>query len=200
MCVLRMEGTNCEDETASCFRNVGAMVKIVHLKELVSAQNLLEYDCLVVPGGFSAGDYVRAGAIFAARIKSKLWRDLVRFVDDGRLVLGICNGFQVLVELGLLPGWDAGNPCIALSTNSSAKFECTPTFLKHENRCAFTSKISIGKILCMPCAHGEGKLTLPKDAEEKYLSKLIENEQIVFRYVDEYGNYCLLYTSPSPRD
>ena len=109
VCVLRIEGTNCEDETYEAFKMLGASPEKVHLKQLTSStastlkRELDDYHLLVFPGGFSAGDYIRAGAIFAARMKSALAKDLEKFVDSGKPVLGICNGFQILVELGLLP-------------------------------------------------------------------------------------------------
>ena len=107
-----MEGTNCEDETAACFRFLGAEAETVHLKQLTGdvprpelRRRLADYEVLAIPGGFAAGDYVRAGAIFAARLKSKLRGEVSEFVKSGKAVLGICNGFQVLVECGMLPGF-----------------------------------------------------------------------------------------------
>ena len=149
----------------------------------------------MIPGGFSAGDYVRAGAIFSARLKSVLRRDLEVFIKEGYPVLGICNGFQVLVELGALPGFDedkpiADKPEMTLTINESNRFECRPTFLKHENKCVFTGKLEIGKVVMFPVAHAEGRVVFPKDREEEILQMLIENKQIVFRYVDDRGNYA----------
>ena len=101
VCVLRIEGTNCEDEMAEAFNMVGANAEKVHLKQLIGkapeelVRDLEDYDILALPGGFSAGDYVRAGAIFAARIKASLGPQLKRFVEEGKPVLGVCNGFQI---------------------------------------------------------------------------------------------------------
>ena len=112
VCVIRIEGTNCEDEMAEAFRMVGAQAEEVHLKQLskqVSAdlgRDLEDYDVLAFPGGFSAGDYIRAGAIFAARIRSAIGDQVKAFVEAEKPVLGVCNGFQILVELGLLPAMD----------------------------------------------------------------------------------------------
>ena len=115
--VVRIEGTNCEDETVSAFRSLGIFCEAVHLKQFYSdmirfedQRSIFDYNCLVFPGGFSAGDYVRAGAIFSARLKSVLRRDLEEFIKTGFPVLGICNGFQILVELGALPGFDEDKP------------------------------------------------------------------------------------------
>ncbi len=199
VCVLRIEGTNCEYETALAFARLGASTELVHLKQLTGAvnrdrRNLADYDLLVIPGGFSAGDYVRAGAIFAARLKGTLSRELAEFVSEGKPILGICNGFQVLVELGLLPGID-GTRCAALTTNSSAHFECRPTLLKHENRgsCIFTKGIPRSAILKMPCAHAEGRFFI----EEEYIRLMEDNDQIVFRYVDPAGNYASYPWNPN---
>ena len=149
----------------------------------------------MVPGGFSAGDYIRGGAIFAARIKSKLEKDLADFVKQEYPILGVCSGFQVLTELGLLPGIDniiKPLPEACLSINDSNRYECRPTLLKHENngKCVCTSKIPKNDIRLIPSAHAEGKLLFPLDKQEEYLKKLEKNDQIVFRYVDPDGNYA----------
>lgn len=198
ICILRIEGTNCEEESYQAFKRLGANPELVHLKQMSNdvkgdeKRCLSDYQCLMIPGGFSSGDYIRAGAIFAARIKSTLKDDLIEFVEGGYPVLGVCNGFQILVELGLLPSFDkiiSEYPQAVLTVNDSAKFECRPTLLKHENSCAFTSKIPKEKILKMPCAHAEGKFLFAKEKEKEYLEKLVENGQIVFRYVDQNGDY-----------
>ena len=178
VCVIRIEGTNCEDECARAFNAIGADAEKVHLKQLLGQcpsamrRDLGDYHILAFPGGFSAGDYVRAGAIFAARMKSGLSKDLIEFIEAGRPVIGICNGFQILVELGALPALDgealSEQPEAALYTNSSGRFECLPTLLKHENRgkCVFTSDLPRHEVVMFPCAHAEGKLMFPKESEE----------------------------------
>ena len=200
VCILRIEGTNCEEESYKAFHRLLAKPELVHLKQLsgdvreaAERRRLSDYQCLMIPGGFSSGDYIRAGAIFAARIKSALKDDLSSFVAEGYPVLGVCNGFQILVELGLLPSFNntiTRYPQAVLTVNDSAKFECRPTLLKHENTCVFTSRIPKERILTMPCAHAEGKFLFAKEKEEEYLKRLIENGQIVFRYVDQNGDYC----------
>jgi phosphoribosylformylglycinamidine synthase len=147
------------------------------------------------PGGFSAGDYIRAGAIFAARVKSKLNKDLNKYISQEYPILGVCNGFQVLTELGILPGIKgmvSNSPDACLNINDSNRFECRPTLLKHENngKCIFTSKIRKNEVRLIPSAHAEGKLLFPLDKQEAYLEKLDKNDQIVFRYVDPDGNYA----------
>jgi phosphoribosylformylglycinamidine synthase len=200
VCVLRIEGTNCEEESYLAFKRLGTKPEKVHLKQLTGTdvsneekRSLSEYQILVLPGGFSAGDYVRAGAIFAARMKSKLSGDLVEFIKSGKPVLGICNGFQILVETGLLPamsGVMTEVPEAVLGTNDSGRFECRPTLLRKVSRgsCAFTSRISPDKISLIPSAHAEGKLMFPLDISKKIVKELEDNDQIVFKYVDPEGN------------
>jgi phosphoribosylformylglycinamidine synthase len=147
------------------------------------------------PGGFSAGDYIRAGVIFAARMKSKLEKDIKKYVKEEYPIIGICNGFQILTELGLLPGIDylmGDVPDACLNINDSNRFECRPTFLKHENKgkCIFTKNIPKEDIRLIPSAHAEGKLMLPLDKIDNYLKELEKNDQIVFKYVDQDGNYA----------
>ena len=200
VCVLRIEGTNCEEEMYLSFQRLGARPEKVHLKQLTGTdvsheekRSLSDYHILALPGGFSAGDYVRAGAIFAARMKSRLSKDLVDFIKAGKPVLGVCNGFQILVEAGLLPAMSdvmTEFPEAVLGTNDSARFECRPTLLKKVNRgsCAFTSMISPDKISLIPSAHAEGKLMFPLERTKEIIKELEENDQIVFKYVDPEGN------------
>ena len=201
ICVLRIEGTNCEDESYFAFKRLGSQPEKVHLKQLISMdvkesekRDLFDYQCLVLPGGFSSGDYIRAGAIFAARIKSGLKSKIIEFVENGYPIIGICNGFQILVELGLLPGFEntmSKYPESVLTVNDSSRFECRPSLLKHENNgnCIFTKGIKKDEILVFPSAHAEGKFTFPKERENEYLKQLIDNDQIVFRYVNPNGDY-----------
>jgi len=199
--VLLIEGTNCEDESADYLRFLGAQAEKVHLKQFTGEapsefrRKLSGYDMLVIPGGFANGDYVRAGAIFAARIKSKMGTEVEDFVKSGRPVLGLCNGFQVLVEAGMLPGLGGvmtDAPEAVLATNDSAHYECRPSYLKHENggSCAFTRNMKKGEVRVFVSAHGEGKFLLPREREKEMLRELIDNDQIVFRYVDDRGQYA----------
>lgn len=207
--VLRIEGTNCEMETVNAFRELGVYSEAIHLKQLYSdmikdeeQRSMTDYNCLVFPGGFSAGDYVRAGAIFSARLKSVLTDDLRDFIGHGYLVLGICNGFQILAELGALPGLEeddpVGEPQMAIGVNDSNKFECRPTLLSHENRgkCAFTHRLGKDTVM-FPVAHAEGKVMFPMGEEEEYINQLRQNDQIVFRYVDSEGEYASYPWNPN---
>jgi len=209
ICILRIEGTNCEYETFLSFSRLGASAEIVHLKQMIGAvkererRSLADYDALVIPGGFSSGDYIRAGAILAARINGALGDEITAFIRDEKPMLGICNGFQVLVELGLLPGFGApgeiGLQQAALTTNDSARFECRPTLIKHENNgnCVFTQGIEKGSILKIPSAHAEGKFFIDEQKREEYLQRLEDNDQIVFRYVNPEGDYAAYPWNPN---
>ncbi|UCH88011.1 MAG: phosphoribosylformylglycinamidine synthase subunit PurQ [Thermoplasmata archaeon] len=205
VCILRIEGTNCEDELHWAFKALGAQPELVHLKQLLGVdvkstekRNLGDYQILMFPGGFSAGDYIRAGAIWAARIKASLGSELNEFASNGYAIGGICNGFQVLTELGLLPAFDnkmTERPEAALSVNDSGRFECRPSLLKYVNRgnCAFTTKIPAGKISIMPSAHAEGKFLVKEGTQAELYKKLEENDQIVFKYVNEEGDETAPY-------
>ncbi len=194
-CILYMEGTNCEDETKKAFESVGINAELVHIKQLTGnvptklKRSLESYDILMIPGGWSAGDYVRAGAIFAARIKSSIMPEITAHVDEGKFVLGVCNGFQVLTELGLLPGFNgpADTPEAALTTNQNGHFECRPVYLKHSETCQLTESIAKNAVLQVPVAHAEGRFTFSKDVQTRFLDRLVENNQIVFKYCKDNG-------------
>ncbi len=191
--VLRMEGTNGEEEMARAWRGAGARAEFVHLKELESRRRLLgEFHALAFraagqkqkqEAGFSAGDYVRAGAVMAARLRA-LAPDLKRFAEAGKLLLGVCNGFQIMVELGLLPGdGTPGEPRAALAVNSSGRFECRPTRVRPEGRCDFTRELPRGP-LQMVVAHGEGRLLFDRPST---LRRVEEEGLVAFRYVAPRG-------------
>jgi phosphoribosylformylglycinamidine synthase len=167
---------------------------VVHVNDVVKKGNLLEYSALVFPGGFAYGDYVRAGVIWAKWVLVKLGRELRIFAGDGRPILGICNGFQVLVEAGLLPGFEGISPYpeAALATNFPPGYSCRWISLKHENRgkCVFTWKIPREKVLHVPVAHSEGRFLFPKEKERRCLDRLCEDDQLVFRYCTEEGEYA----------
>jgi len=149
---------------------------------------------LVFPGGFSYGDYVRAGAILAKGVVAKLDRELKQFVKEERPILGICNGFQVLVETGLLPGFDGSSelPQASLATNLPIGFRCMWVYLKNENKgnCVFTRRVEKAAVLRIPVAHAEGRFMFDKRKENDYLEKLYENDQLVFRYCTEEGEHA----------
>jgi phosphoribosylformylglycinamidine synthase len=191
ICVMRVGGTNCDAETQRAFLELGVQAEVLHVNELVKRKNLLDYQVLVFPGGFSFGDYVRSGVIFARHLSAKLGKEMETFIDEGRPILGICNGFQILVEYGLLPGFEGVSeyPEASLASNSQG-YKCCWVYLKNENKgkCVFSNTIPVGKVLRMPIAHGEGRLLFPKEKEEEMLAKLIDNDMVVFRYCDKNGN------------
>jgi phosphoribosylformylglycinamidine synthase len=191
VCVLRVGGTNCDSEAQRAFQELGVQAETLHLNELLKRGNLMDYQVLVLPGGFSFGDYVRSGVILARLLTAKLGKELQAFIDDNRPILGICNGFQVLVEEGLLPGFEgiSAYPEASLAANIPQGFKCQWVYLKNENKgkCVFTSKIPQDKVLRMPIAHGEGRLLFPKEKEDQLLERLIENDMVVFRYCDKNG-------------
>jgi phosphoribosylformylglycinamidine synthase I len=192
VCVMRVGGTNCDAETQRAFQELGVQAEVLQVNELIKRGNLLDYNVLVFPGGFSFGDYVRSGVIFARHLSAKLGKEIETFVDEGRPILGICNGFQILVEYGLLPGFEGTSvyPEATLTTNVPQGFKCEWIYLKNENngKCAFTSKVPAGKVLRMPIAHGEGRFLFPVEREQQMLQKLIDEDMMVFRYCDQNGN------------
>ena len=183
--ILQIEGTNCEEESYTAFKELRQEVDYLHLNLLKRGKRDLEdYDILFIPGGFSAGDYIRAGAIFAARLKAIAMKALKDFVDEGKIIIGVCNGFQVLIELGLLPAVDgiSEHPEAALMTNDSNRFECRWTFLQKENESVFTKYVP--STISLPIAHAEGKFVTDK----RTLDRIIENKQIAFKYVKPDGS------------
>jgi len=191
VCILRVGGTNCDEETKRAFEELRVDAKIMHLKEIVKKKSLLEYNVLVLPGGFSYGDYVRAGSILAKRILTSIGSELKKFIGENRPILGICNGFQVLIESGLLPGFEgiSLNPKAALAKNFPPNYNCRWVYLKHENKgkCIFTNKIPKGRVMRIPIAHSEGRFIFEKRKEQKFLAKLYENDQLVFSYCNKNG-------------
>ncbi|MGD9130006.1 MAG: phosphoribosylformylglycinamidine synthase I [Candidatus Bathyarchaeota archaeon] len=193
ICIMRVGGTNCDAETKHAFDELGARADVLHFNEIVKGGCLLDYNALVFPGGFAYGDYVRAGAIWATGTLTKLRKELKQFVEEERPILGICNGFQVLVEAGLLPAFEGISdvPEAALATNILG-YKCRWVHLRHENsgRCLFTQKIPKDRVLRMPIAHGEGRFLFLKEKENRYLEQLYDNDQLVFRYCTREGEYA----------
>ncbi len=175
-------GINCEEETAYAFQAYGAQTAIVHVNDLIAApKQLSDYQIFVVPGGFSYGDDTGSGNALANKMRHTLWPELMAFVAADHLVLGICNGFQVLVNLGLLPG-DTDNTFgtrrVALIANSTARYECRwVNLLAAETDSVFLRGVSS---LSLPVAHGEGRFYAPAET----LSELKQRRQIALRYAD----------------
>ena len=179
--ILRAPGTNCDAETAFAFEQAGAEVSLVHVNQLIRGeQRLPDYQIMVIPGGFTYGDDIAAGKVLANELRLKLGEDIPSFVEAGGLILGICNGFQVLVKAGILPRPVNGSPpLLTLMTNDSGKFECRWVHLgvNKKSPCVFTQGIDS---LYLPVAHAEGKVVV----DPKVLPEL----DVVLYYTDEYGS------------
>ena len=184
--VLRTAGINCDQETAHAFNIAGATSETHHVNELIKNPSLLnEFQILALPGGFSYGDDIASGRILANQILHHFYDAIIQFVSAGKLVIGICNGFQVLVKTGLLPGCDVPDDKRTQATvthNDSGKFEDRWVYLKPAtDKCVF---ITPGQQLYLPVAHGEGKVYLHDD-----IAKSVNENQIAFRYVDSNGHF-----------
>lgn len=168
--VIVFPGSNCDHDAYHAAKHVCEQnARFIWHKE----ESLGAVDAVVVPGGFSYGDYLRSGAIAQF---SPIMQDVIRFADDGGLVVGICNGFQVLCESGLLPG--------TLMRNESLRFMCKPTTLRVEQADSpFTNAMRPDQVVTFPVAHGEGRYY----ADDDVLDQLEANGQVAFRYCDAQG-------------
>lgn len=185
VCVVRVGGTNRDGDIADCIEDQGAIVEVLHLNDILRRRNLASYNALVLPGGFAYGDYVRAGAIWGRRLQAFLKEDLKTFVESKKPILGVCNGFQALIEAGLLPSINFVDPLqLALASNRSAKFECRWIYVKKNSasNCIFTQEMK--EVARFPVAHGEGRFIT---ASQEVLQKLIQNNQIALQYSYEDG-------------
>ena len=182
--VLRAAGINCDVETQHALELAGAQADRVHVNRLIEEPSLFEkYQIVVFPGGFSYGDDVAAGKILANQVVHHLSEPIRKFIEDGKLVLGICNGFQVLVKMGILPGGDAlKQEDVTITYNDSGKFEDRWVYLIPEtDRCVF---LEPERQIYLPVAHGEGKV-VTKD--EETLQRLQSEGYVAFKYVDANG-------------
>lgn len=188
--VLRAAGINCDLETEYALRLAGANVERMHINRIIRDPELLDgVQILVFPGGFSYGDDVAAGKILANQVVHHLRDILHRFVEQGKLVLGICNGFQVLIKTGLVPGLCSDKQTstldypATLTDNDSGRFEDRWVYLQPgTERCVF---IKHHRRIYLPIAHGEGKI-VTRDAAT--LGRLRDEGYVAFRYVDADGN------------
>lgn len=191
-CVLKAGGTNCDRETAYALqaaqglRLANAAPQLVHINELKAREKKLsDYQGLIIPGGFADGDYGGgAGRIFALNLIEYLRDEIVEFKEKGKLILGVCNGFQVLVRTGLLPFGEVGKIKAALDQNNSGHFECRWVNLRVErqNACVFLGGMR-GNIFPLQVAHGEGKFY----TERPTLQEIERKKLVVFRYCDPSG-------------
>ncbi|MFA5159661.1 MAG: phosphoribosylformylglycinamidine synthase subunit PurQ [Candidatus Omnitrophota bacterium] len=181
--VIVFPGSNCDTD---CFHALKDVVKVPVKYVWHKDRDLPKVDLVVIPGGFSYGDYLRTGAI--ARF-SPVMESVIKHANDGRAVIGICNGFQILLEAGLLPG--------AMLRNKSLEFICKHTWIRtEENLTIFTGQMESGETLCVPIAHGEGNYY----CDDETLKSLHDHSQVVFRYSSEDGKLGEEFNPNGSRD
>lgn len=182
--ILRTAGTNCNQETGYAFERAGAQVDVVHINSLLANKKMLnDYHVLAIPGGFTYGDDISAGKILANQIKYHLLDNIKTFISEKKLILGICNGFQVLIKAGLLPSVDIQQQEATLTFNDSNKFEDRWVYLKVcSNKSVFIKEGSAP--IYLPVAHGEGKFIT---RDQGVLDKIVMNRQVILKYVNGNG-------------
>ena len=189
VCILQSDGTNCDVELFYAFKKFGGSPQFVHVNELRSKlKSLKDFHILALPGGFSYGDDVASGKILAVELISFLKDEIENFRKKGGLIIGICNGFQVLVRTGLLPFGNLGKMDATLATNDSGHFECRWIKLKVEkSKCVFLQDdYDVG---WFSVNHGEGKFY----ANNETIKTIEQSGLVVFRYVDEKGDHTQQY-------
>jgi len=179
--ILYAPGTNCHEETATAIEFAGGRAELVLLRDLLDGRTRLgEFQAAVIPGGFSYGDHLGAGRIFAMTLVAQLRDQLVEFLERQKPLLGVCNGFQVLTEAGILPGRAPGKRALALIENQSARFEDRKVrLIVTAERCMWTEGLA-GQILEMPSAHAEGRPLFGETADTP-------PPRVVFRFGDTQG-------------
>jgi len=191
--VLSGYGINCPTETKYAIDSVGGNATIHHINELLDKPAMLEeYNFFVIPGGFSFGDDISSGKVLANKIRYGFGDQLLEFIKSGKLVLGICNGFQALVKMGLLP-WPDFEQRVTITYNESGKFEDRWAYLKinQNSPCIFTKEI---EEMVLPIRHGEGRF-IP--ATKEVLDKLVNENLHVMQYVDAKGNLAGYPANPN---
>ena len=184
--ILYAPGTNCHEETAAALECAGGRSELVLLHDLVERENHLDrYQAAIIPGGFSYGDHLGAGRVFATIMVARLRDQLLEFLNAGKPVLGVCNGFQVLTEAGVLPRGTPGKRSMALVENESSRFEDRKIRLLVSGTSLWTEGLS-GRVLQMPVAHGEGRPLLAENSS-------IEGLHVIFRYCDSAGHATTEY-------
>ncbi|MBI4369630.1 MAG: phosphoribosylformylglycinamidine synthase I [Elusimicrobia bacterium] len=188
--ILKAPGTNCDQETSWALELAGAFPETKYLGELVENPALLDqYGFLFLPGGFSYGDYLGSGKVLALMLESSLAEALARFIESGRRVIGVCNGFQVLVKLGMLPGW-GGEPAVTLTFNDSGRFQCRWVHCKFESSSVLSAQLAtrnsqLATLFELPVAHGEGRFL---GASKTVIQKLKRGRQVFLRYQGDNPN------------
>lgn len=185
--VLTGDGINCERETARAFRLAGADPQIVHINDLLADPAQIHgFEAAAFPGGFSFGDDLGSGQVLALKIGLVLGDELQKFVNAKKPVIGICNGFQALTKLGLLPE-PFGVRSMALARNSQGHFQDRWVELEAEKSsvCIWTKNLAGEGAFPLPIRHGEGRVVFTRGEEETIHRKLSQNGQIVLRYTDD---------------
>jgi phosphoribosylformylglycinamidine synthase len=190
--ILRAPGTNCEAETAFAWELVGAQTAIVHVEALIERPAFLsDFQILTIPGGFSYGDDIAAGRIFATDLKLYLQDQLRAFIGKDRFVLGICNGFQVLLRAGLLPGEPFDASSLTLTANTRGRYEDRwVRIAPRTQKCVFLDDAP----LSLPVAHAEGRLVADDDS---IIAELKSRGHVACCYVDDQGDALNFPANPS---
>ena len=190
--VLRAAGTNCDAETAYAFEKAGGKVRTGHVNRLADGSiDLADYQILAIPGGFTYGDDISAGKVLANELAHRTGDAVREFIEADKLVIGICNGFQVLVKMGLLPG-RAGRRRVTLTNNDSNRYEDRWVYLRVAS--TLTPFLTTEEILYMPVAHGEGKFVAD---DPSTLADLESAGQVTVKYCDENGREAGFPYSPN---
>ena len=183
--ILTGYGINSEEEIALAFNMTGTETDTIHINDIIdNPQTLDQYQILGFPGGFSYGDDTGSGNALANKIKNNLKEQVLSFAQKDKLVIGICNGFQILANLGLVPATNSqyGKTEVALMHNKQARLECRWVYLKNQSKkCIWTRDIDV---IHIPIAHGEGNFY----CEDDVLNSLKDNDQIAFRYTNPDGS------------
>jgi phosphoribosylformylglycinamidine synthase len=203
--ILRAPGINRDEDAAAAIELAGGVPERVHINQIVAGDvRLLDYAMVIVPGGFSYGDHLGAGKLLAVDLAHRLGDQLSAFVADGRPLIGICNGFQVLVKAGILPGThdrvgqsSGAAPQATLTDNASGQFECRWVTLAAESgsRCVFTQGIE--RTIEVPVAHGEGRFVAQNAVA---LAQLQAQGQVALRYVTAAGDGASYPANPNGSD
>jgi len=182
--VLRTAGINCDKETVEALKLAGSnKVDLLHINKLKKQKKMFtKYDLIVFPGGFSYGDTVSAGKILANEMKFIFKEEIEKFLQRGKFIIGICNGFQVLLKSGIFSSKKKFEQTYSLIENDNRRFECRWVYLR-VNRNVFWTK-NLPEVISLPIAHGEGKFV----TTENELKRLQQEDQIVFQYCDKNGN------------
>lgn len=187
--ILNAPGINCNLETGFALEQAGTTAEQVHIAQLRSKEvRLSDYQMIIIPGGFSFGDDISSGRILGLELRKRFAEDLNRHIEASRAIIGICNGFQVLVESGILPDGhvtDDRRKRLSLVNNANNTFECRwNDVVVQDSVCKFIGQDLVGQIVSLPSAHQEGRVAV---RDQSTLEDLAARRQIVFRYVDAEG-------------